>query len=193
MLSNLLPAGTRLYMESPRGARLSGITLTYGHWEEPRFTFPDSPGLKGRESIGEYHMLGYYQRYVEPSERRRRGCPKDYLFVAEGQYAGHSLSAVDCLAIEEAPLPAATPACVAEPPPCVAEPPPCVASPPPCAASPPAPAPMSAVAAALERIRVREAELLAELEDLEQVRAAKERLAALESRVAAARAVLNSV
>ena len=52
---------------------------------------------------------------------------------------------------------------------------------------------MSAVAAALERIRVREAELLAELEDLEQVRAAKERLAALESRVAAARAVLNSV
>lgn len=180
MLSNLLPAGTRLYMESPRGARLSGITLTYGGiWGEPLFTFPDSPGLKGRESIGEYHMLGYYQRYVEPSERRRRGCPKDYLFVAEGHYAGHSLSAVDCLTIEEAPLPAATPACVAEPPPCVA--------------TPPTPAPMSAVAAALERIRVREVELLAELEDLEQVRVAKERLAALESRVATARAVLNSV
>ena len=186
MLSNLLPAGTRLYMESPRGARLSGITLTYGGiWGEPLFTFPDSPGLKGRESIGEYHMLGYFQRYVEPSERRRRGCPKDYLFVAEGRYAGHSLSAVDCYAMEEAPLSGATPACGALLPHKAAEPP--------CVATPPAPAPMSAVAAALERIRVREAEILAELEDLEQVRAAKERLAALESRVAAARAVLNSV
>lgn len=185
MLSNLVPAGTRLYMESPRGARLSGITLTYGHWEEPRFTFPDSLGLKGRESIGEYHMLGYYQRYVEPSERRRPGCPKDYLFVAEGQYAGHSLSAVDCLSIEEAPLPAATPACVVLPPPCVASPPPCVATPP--------VAPVSAITSALERIRVREAALLAELAGLEQVQAAKERLAALELRVAAARAVLNSV
>ena len=52
---------------------------------------------------------------------------------------------------------------------------------------------MSALAAALERIRVREAELLAELDALEQVRVAQERLARLELRVAAARAVLNSV
>jgi hypothetical protein len=201
MLNTLLPAGTRLYMESPLGARLSGITLTYGHWEEPRFTFPDTStstgaDLKGRESIREYHMLGYYRRYVSPSEQFRPGSPKDYLFVAEGRYAGQSLTAVDCEAIEEEPLSGATAACVAEPPPCVAEPPPCEASAPPCVASPPpcvASPPPCAIQDALERIRVREAALLAELADLEKVRVAQERLAALESRVAAARAVLNSV
>jgi hypothetical protein len=195
MLNTLLPAGTPLYMESPLGARLSGITLSYGHWEEPRFTFPDTStitvaALKGRESIGEYHMLGYYRRYVSPSERFRPGSPKDYLFVAEGQFRGQSLAAITLRLDEEeaaaaggvaAPLSAEAPPCVAEPPPCVAEPPPCVAS------------PSSPIAAALERIRVREAALLAELADLEQVRVAQERLAALERRVAAARAVLNSV
>ncbi len=202
MLNTLLPAGTRLYMESPLGARLSGITLSYGHWEEPRFTFPDTStstgaALKGRESIGEYHMLGYYRRYVSPSERFRPGIPKDYLFVAEGQFRGQSLAAITLRLNEEeaaaaggvaVPLGAEAPPCVAEPPPCVASPPPCVAEPPPCVASPSSP-----IAAALERIRVREAALLAELADLEQVRVAQERLAALESRVAAARAVLNSV
>ena len=203
MLSNLLPAGTALYMESPLGARLSGITLTYGHWEEPRFTFPDtSTGLKGRESIGEYHMLGYYRRYVSPSERFRPGIPKDYLFVAEGRFRGYSLSAVDCRAIEEElaaspPVSALLSAAAAEELPlstlateelplsavAAAEPPPCMAEPP----------PRDAIAAALERIRIREAALLVELADLEQVRAAKERLDALELRVAAARAVLDSV
>ena len=194
MLNTLLPAGTRLYMESPLGARLSGITLSYGHWEEPRFTFPDTStstgaDLKGRESIREYHMLGYYRRYVSPSEQFRPGIPKDYLFVAEGRYAGQSLTAVDCEAIEGEPLSGTTAACVAEPPPCVAEPPPCVASLPPCVASPPP----CAIQDALDRIRVREAALLAELADLEKVRVAQERLAALESRVAVARGVLNSV
>ena len=215
MLSTLLPAGTPLYMESPKGARLSGITLTYGHWKEPLFTFPDSLGLEGRERISEYRMLGYYRKHVEPKERFRPGNPKDHLFVAEGRFRGYSLSAVQCRAEEEDSLSGAASACVAEPaaneesppscvappppceeppPSCVAPPPPCVAPPPPCVAEPPdSDAPMSALAAALERIRAREAELLAELADLEQVRAAQEHLAALELRVAAARLVLNSV
>jgi hypothetical protein len=201
MLSTLLPAGTPLYMESPLGARISRITLDYGHWDEPLFTFPDSLAMKGRERIGEHHMLGYYRKYVSPSERFRIGNPKDHLFVLEGRFRGYSLSAVLCRAEEEASLEAEAEAsasgsasCVAELSPCVVPPPPCVAEPPLCEAPHvDSDAPMSAVAAALERIRVREAELLAELEDLERVRAAQERLAALELRVAAARAVLNSV
>ena len=198
MLSTLLPAGTPLYMESPLGARISRITLDYGRWEEPLFTFPDSLGLEGRKRISEYHMLGYYRKYVEPKERRRPGWPKDYLFVAEGRFRGYSLTAVQCRAEEEASLEAAAEAsvsasCVAELSPCVVPPPPCVAEPPLCEAEPASDAPMSALAAALERIRVREAELLAELDALEQVRVAQERLARLELRVAAARAVLNSV
>ena len=192
MLSTLLPAGTRLYMESPLGARLSGITLSYGHWDEPLFTFPDTStatvaDLKGRERITAHHMLGYYRRYVSPSERFRSGIPKDHLFVEEGRFRGYSLSAVASRAIEEElaaspPVSALLSALAAEELPAPVEEPPA-----------PAPAPVSPIAAALERIRAREAVLLAELADLEEVRIAQERLAALELRVAAARAVLNSV
>jgi hypothetical protein len=186
MLSTL-PAGTRLYMESPLGARLGGITLSYGHWDEPLFTFPDTStatvaDLKGRERITAHHMLGYYRRYVSPSERFRSGDPKDHLFVEEGRYKDQSLSAITARLDEEElaaspPVSALLSALAAAP----------------AAAPAPAPAPVSPIAAALERIRVREAALLAELADLEEVRIAQERLAALELRVAAARAVLNSV
>jgi len=194
MLSSLLPAGTPLYMESPLGARLSGITLTYGdYWDEPLFTFPDTADLKGRERIGVWHMLGYYRRYVSPSERNRSDDPQDHLFVAEGQFRGQSLSALTRRlegeeGVEAAPVSAPLSAAPAAEPPLSA---PAAAAP---AEEPPAPAaPVSPIAAALERIRVREAALLAELAALEEVRVAQERLAALESRVAAARAVLNNV
>ncbi len=195
MLSTL-PAGTRLYMESPLGVRLGGITLSYGHWDEPLFTFPDTStatvaNLKGRERITAHHMLGYYRRYVSPSERFRSGNPKDHLFVEEGRFRGYSLSAITARLDEEElaaapPVSALLSALAAEELPLsvLAEEPPVPA---------PASAPVSPIAAALERIRVREAALLAELADLEQVRIAQERLAALELRVAAARAVLNSV
>jgi len=207
MLSTLLPAGTRLYMESPLGVRLSGITLDYGRWDEPLFTFPDADDLEGRERISAYHVLGYYRRYVSPSERFRAGNPKDHLFVLEGQYKGQSLSAITAR-LDEGELAASPPvsaplsAAAAEEPPLsavAAEEPPlraAAAAPaeePPAPAPAPAPAPVSPIAAALERIRVREAALLAELADLEEVRIAQERLAALELRVAAARAVLNSI
>ena len=185
MLSTLLPAGTRLYMESPLGARLGGITLDYGHWDEPLFTFPDSStvtvaDLKGRERITAHHMLGYYRRYVSPSERFRSGNPNDLLFVEEGRYKDQSLSAITWLLDEEE----------------LAASPPVSARLSALAEEAPAPAPVtpvSPIAAALERIRIKEAALLAELADLEEVRIAQERLAALEDRVAAARAVLNSV
>ena len=164
MLSTLLPAGTRLYMESSLGARISGITLDYGR-RYPLFTFPNSLGLEGRERIGEHHMLGYYRKYVEPKERFRPGWPKDYLFVAEGRFKDYSLTAVECHAA--ASLVGAA------------------------AAAPLGKEAPAALASALERIRAREAELLAELAAHEQVRIAQERLVALEFRVATARLVLK--
>jgi len=207
MLS-ILAVGTPLYMKSPTGPRLEGIVLERGHWGEPLFTFPTAGPYAGRDRIGEYHMLGYYRRYVSPGERRSRvSSPLDHLFVVEGLFKDQSLSAVEeaGLSAEHAPPPppllpvqldvAAVMARLAgsrvvagedaeeeEEEEKAKEPPPCVA----------AAACADPIAAALERIRIREAELQVELADLEQVRAAKERLAALELRVAEARKVLES-
>ena len=194
MLSTLLPAGTRLYMESPLGARLSGITLSYGHWEEPLFTFPDADDLEGRERITAHHVLGYYRRYVSLTPRFQPRNPKDHLFVEEGRHKGQSLSAITAR-LDEEELAASPPVSALLSPPAAEEPPLSAAAAAAPAEEPPAPAPppVSPIAAVLERIRIREAALLAELADLEEVRIAQEGLAALELRVAAARAVLNSI
>ena len=124
------------------------------------------------EPLNEWHLLGRYRkRFKVEGPSSTRGLQA--IYVASGVGANESLASL-LLDRTDAEL-----ACVGSTP-----------TPVPSTQEPPVP---GAIAAALARITAKEQALLAELAELDKVQAAMARVAALESRVAAARAALKDV
>jgi hypothetical protein len=125
------------------------------------------------EGLNEWHLIARYRKRfnVDAGGSSTRGLQA--IYVASGVGANESLARL-LLERSDAEL-----ACVGSTP-----------TPVPSAQEPPAP---GAIAAALARIAAKEQALLAELAELDKVQAAMARVAALEARVAEARAALKDI
>ena len=162
---HLLPENLRVYVELPGCGKWNGILFRKGLF------YTDA--REEDNGINEWHLIARYRKRfnVDAGGSSTRGLQA--IYVASGVGANESLARL-LLDRTDAEL-----ACVGSTP-----------TPVPSALEPPVP---GAIAAALIRIAAKEQALQAELAELDKVQAAMGRVAALEARVAAARAQLKDI
>jgi hypothetical protein len=162
---HLLPENLRVYVELPGGDRWNGILL--------RNSLFYTDAREEDNGINEWHLVARYRKRFKVLAGGSSTRGLQAIYVASGVGAKESLARL-LLSRTDAEL-----ACVGSTP-----------TPVPSALEPPEP---GAIGDALARIAAKEQALLAELAELDKVQAAMARVAALEARVAAARAALKDI
>ena len=95
---DFLPTGTNLTLVGPATTLLEGITVERRReYEGIRFSVAASGDRPARADINEWHLVGYFNKYVAacPSTCLPWKSPYDALVVRDGPYEGLSLTQVD--------------------------------------------------------------------------------------------------
>ena len=95
---DFLPTGTNLTLVGPATTLLEGITVERRReYEGIRFSVAASGDRPARADINEWHLVGYFNKYVAacPSTCLAWKSPYDALVVQDGPYEGLSLTQVD--------------------------------------------------------------------------------------------------